>query len=215
MLKKFSLPAVFSATTRAAALFAVVAGLAAAPMPGQAQNFIAVSPNYTTRPLPPDTSTGVVPQTSGLYNFKYRQCRSSSDCVSYDAGCHAPVAINRGALPAFNAYHLGMSRAQDCSFVNNGTNGVPDCIGGVCSLIPARTVLDQPDSPDFCTTDQECTVAADSCGKKTAVNTRHAGLNAVRASQACAAPQDDRKVSQLVCQHNKCTVILDNYSTGQ
>ena len=180
-----------------------------------AQNFIVVSPNNAPRPDVPNTATGVIPQTSGLYDMKYRQCRSSSDCVSYNPGCHAPVAINRTAQPAFNAYHYSMTRIQDCAFYNNATTGMPDCVGGVCSMVPVRAVIDQPDNPTFCSTDSECTVATDSCGKKIAVNQRHAGINAVKASQTCSEPVDNRKVSQLVCQHNNCTVVLDNYSTGQ
>jgi len=192
-----------------------LAGLMGGVAPAQAQNFIVISPNNAPRPNAPNTSNGVIPQTSGLYDMKYRQCRAASDCISYNPGCHAPVAINRASQPAFDSYHLSMSRAQDCAFYNNATSGMPDCVGGVCAMVPVRAVLDQPDNPTFCSTDSECTVAVDSCGKKTAVNKRHAGLSAVRSSQTCAAPEDDRKVSQLVCQHNNCTVVLDNYSTGQ
>jgi len=177
-----------------------------------AQNFIAVSPNNYVRPDPPNTSAGVIPQTSGLYDMKYRQCRSSSDCVAFNPGCHAPVAINRSSVTAFSAYRDSMTRYETCGFVGNITQGMPQCVGGVCAMQPVRAVLDQPDSPDFCTSDSECLVVQDSCGKKIAVNQRHAGLGAARASQTCAEPEDKRPVSQLSCQHNRCTVVLDNYA---
>lgn len=86
------------------------------------------------------------------------------------------------------------------------------CIFGSCPTPPVHTILDQPNTPDFCTADSECLVIQDSCGKKMAVNQRHAGLGLAKASQTCAEPEDKRPVSQLSCQNNHCTLVLDNYA---
>ena len=142
----------------------------------------------------------------------YKQCQTSADCVSFQPNCQAPVSVNRDAEPALNAYRQSTVSRYSCNVAKVNPYNAPACVAGLCTFMPARNIQRQNGNPTYCETGADCTIISDACGNKRAVATMYAGQQQVGQSKyPCAGKIDTRKVSELSCQYNQCTVLFDNY----
>ena len=143
----------------------------------------------------------------------YKQCQTSADCVSFQPNCQAPVSVNRDAVPALDAYRQSTVNRYSCNVAKVNPYNAPACVAGLCTFMPTRNIQRQNGNPNYCETGADCTIISDACGHKRAVSTLYAGQQAAGQSKyPCSGTPDTRRVTELSCQYNQCTVLFDNYS---
>lgn len=150
-----------------------------------------------------------------IQNEAYRTCHSSTECVSFNMPCAAPISINRSYQAVFEQTKIAQLGRFSCHVAKYNPANYPVCLGGFCSFGPRNSVdtLNESD-PRYCTSVGDCQVAVDRCGRKFPVNslnlaTKQAELDAAE-DRGCDRTET-RPVKEMRCISQRCNVILDNY----
>lgn len=149
-----------------------------------------------------------------IQNEAYRTCSASSDCVSFNMPCAAPISINRQYKTVFEQTKAAQLGRFSCHVAKFNPVNYPVCLGGYCSFGANNLRPSDVADPRFCQSPAECQVAVDHCGRKFPVNslnlaTKQAELDA--ASDKGCDRTESRPVKQMTCITQRCNVILDNY----
>ncbi|MDE1151575.1 MAG: hypothetical protein PW788_03475 [Micavibrio sp.] len=183
----------------------------------------------TTRTIPGSLDTNVPPmQRAGqLLGNGFRQpvgmpnmndsgiysCTDSTECVIVTPPCNAPIAVNRSAQQNLQGWYDSQRSQMNCTNTA-GSNMAAICSGAHTCIIarPGQNGVPRRDNPGYCDTNEDCTVVADACGRKKAVNAGTAGNQAPAAdgSSANCSYTDQTKVKSMQCKNHLCTATFTN-----
>lgn len=74
------------------------------------------------------------------YDFKWRECSKSSQCVVIKDACKKPATVNRDSEKKAQKYYEGIMSLINCEAVSDIDYGNPKavCIDNECRLIPQK-----------------------------------------------------------------------------